>query len=358
MRIVRTTLASLALVFVVGWVGWSQSATTPTPPVVVATPKDAAQILKVAAEVNGLESEKLAPWHLKSTFQLYDANGKPSEQGTYEEFWASLHKYKRIYTSPSFTQTEWATEDGKYYRTGRLYVPPIVLSLVRSQMISPMPSEQEISDAVLTRQVQGSGKGKLVCVSLTRTIQNVPSAQPGLFSTYCFNEDRPILRTSMLYGGVQSIANEMVLFQNRYLPKVVRVNGYDKPLLDIRILLLKGIASSPGSEFQPPANAMQVRYKPRIVGKKGVTEVHILHNVTPVYPYEAKQHRVEGLVLIKAVLGTDGRLGNLALISAPDPSLAEAAASSAMQWEFSPYLVDGQPVELVFTIQVSFRIGS
>ena len=101
--------------------------------------------MKVAAELNGLDSDKLAPWHLKATFQLYDANGKPSEQGTYEELWAAPHKYKRTYISPSFTQTVWATEDGSYFRTGQVDIPRVILSYVRSQIANPLPAAAVLS---------------------------------------------------------------------------------------------------------------------------------------------------------------------------------------------------------------------
>ena len=74
-------------------VAWSQTATpatstaAATAPSASTMPTDPAELMKLAAEVNGLHSDKLAPWHLKLSFQLYDFKGKPTEKGTFEEFW-------------------------------------------------------------------------------------------------------------------------------------------------------------------------------------------------------------------------------------------------------------------------------
>jgi hypothetical protein len=140
---VRTLFrATLPLLCFCSVVAFSQS--TPAAPEPAATslpavsvPTDPAEMMKTAADLNGLEGGNIKPWHLKATFQLYDSDGKPSEQGTFEEYWAGPHKYKRIYISPSFTQTEWATEDGNYYRTGAKYRPSLALALVHRELQSP-----------------------------------------------------------------------------------------------------------------------------------------------------------------------------------------------------------------------------
>ena len=71
-----------------------------------------------ATAVNSIDDSQLKPWHLKMSFQLYDAKGNPTEKGTIEKWWAELSREKTVYTSPSYTSTEIRTKDGFYRSKG------------------------------------------------------------------------------------------------------------------------------------------------------------------------------------------------------------------------------------------------
>ena len=76
----------------------------------------------------------------------------------------------------------------------------------------------------------------------------------------------------------------------------------------------------------------------------------------PEYPPEAKEKGVEGTVLLNAVIGMDGVVLDIRVINEPDPELAKAAVDAVKQWRYMPTLLNGQPVEVVTTITVSFRL--
>ena len=59
---------------------------------------------------------------------------------------------------------------------------------------------------------------------------------------------------------------------------------------------------------------------------------------------------------MQAVVRMDGGIGGLSVISSPDPELAEAAKESVSQWRYQPTLLNGQPVEVITTISVNFRL--
>jgi TonB family protein len=317
--------------------------------------------MKLAAELNGLDSNKLAPWHLKSTFQFYDPGGKPSEQGTYEEFWASTHKYKRVYTTPSSTQTEWATEDAKYYfdYTGSDDIPKIFLALIRLQTVSPLPPVAEIAKVDLKERIESVGNVRLVCVSLTQEILGgAPSITHPVFTegTYCFGEEKPILRIS-INGGIRSAANTLALFQDRYVAKSVTITGYGKPLLDIKLESLRGLQSVQPSDFDPPAEVLK---KPlQLIDKisSGAAQEHILRKIPPVYPAEAKRLGIQGIVVLEARVGKDGHVQKLMPILSPDSTLTQAALNAVKQWQYRPFLIDGQPVEIKTEINVIFNMN-
>ena len=80
-----------------------------------------------------------------------------------------------------------------------------------------------------------------------------------------------------------------------------------------------------------------------------------LASVDLTYPLLAQHMKVQGSVVLQAVVGVDGNIEGLKVISGP--SILTAAAQQAVrQWHFKPYLQNGQPVETKATIVVNFSI--
>jgi protein TonB len=76
---------------------------------------------------------------------------------------------------------------------------------------------------------------------------------------------------------------------------------------------------------------------------------------TPPYPAEAKAQHIEGLVQLQAIIGKDGSVENLVLLSGP-PALAGAAMEAVRQWKYQATLLNGDPVEVMTDIQVNFTL--
>jgi protein TonB len=78
-----------------------------------------------------------------------------------------------------------------------------------------------------------------------------------------------------------------------------------------------------------------------------------LHKVEPVYPTLAKQAGISGTVELMGVLGVDGRIHELRVVSG-HPLLIKAAMDAVKQWVFAPTTLNGEPVEVQAPIQVNF----
>lgn len=87
---------------------------------------------------------------------------------------------------------------------------------------------------------------------------------------------------------------------------------------------------------------------------RGVIEGKLIRKVLPQYPEMARRAGVGGDVVLSALIGTDGKLKNIRVVSG-SPLLREAAISAARQWRYSPYLLGGKPVETDTHITVSFK---
>ena len=95
----------------------------------------------------------------------------------------------------------------------------------------------------------------------------------------------------------------------------------------------------------------------RIRISAGVTKGLLIHRVEPTYPTLAKSARVQGDVVLSAVIDTNGQITNLQLVSG-HPMLVPAAITAVKQWRYEPYLLNGQPVEVETTITVIFTLSS
>jgi TonB family protein len=107
---------------------------------------------------------------------------------------------------------------------------------------------------------------------------------------------------------------------------------------------LKGAASPAGGAPQ------------RIRVGGNAQQMNLIEKVTPAYPPEAKEQRIQGNVQFTATIGKDGRVMSLELISG-DPILAEAARQAVQQWVYRPTLLNGEPVEVLTQIDVNFTLS-
>jgi protein TonB len=80
-----------------------------------------------------------------------------------------------------------------------------------------------------------------------------------------------------------------------------------------------------------------------------------VRDVQPKYPPIAQQAGVQGVVIIEATIGVDGRLINAKVLRSI-PLLDQAALDAVRQWEFTPSLLNGVPVPVIMTVTVNFTL--
>jgi protein TonB len=94
--------------------------------------------------------------------------------------------------------------------------------------------------------------------------------------------------------------------------------------------------------------------QPMPVGGKIRPPAKVRH-VPPIYPAIAQQARVEGIVIIEAVIGVDGRVKQARVLRSK-PLLDEATLAAVRQWEFSPTTLNGVAVPVIMTVTVNFTL--
>jgi TonB family protein len=93
----------------------------------------------------------------------------------------------------------------------------------------------------------------------------------------------------------------------------------------------------------------------RIRVSSGVTQGLIL-KVAPIYPDEARRARVQGTVILQVVIGKEGTIENLHVVSG-DSLLVDAATDAVRQWRYRPYVLNGAPVEIDTTVEIHFTLN-
>ncbi len=85
-------------------------------------------------------------------------------------------------------------------------------------------------------------------------------------------------------------------------------------------------------------------------------EGSLIRRVQPVYPPLARSARIQGPVVLAAVISKDGTMENLKLISG-HPMLVPAALQAVSQWRYRPYVLNGEAIEVETQITVNFILG-
>ena len=119
--------------------------------------------------------------------------------------------------------------------------------------------------------------------------------------------------------------------------------------------VIGSVLSSTASTANVPKFMPTVPQRLRI--SQGVTKGLLIHKEEPAYPVLARTARVQGEVVLNAVIDTNGQIQNLQLVSG-HPMLVPAAIVAVKQWRYKPYLLNGQPVEVETTITVTFILAS
>jgi len=86
-----------------------------------------------------------------------------------------------------------------------------------------------------------------------------------------------------------------------------------------------------------------------------VQKPRLLKKIEPLYPRPALLARVQGTVVIEAVTDISGKVVKTDVISG-HPLLKQAAVQAVMQWIYEPYIFNGIPKPVVFTVNVTFRL--
>ena len=121
--------------------------------------------------------------------------------------------------------------------------------------------------------------------------------------------------------------------------------------------VIGGIISASSSLAAAPTLPKPVPAVQRIRISQGVTQGLLIFRVEPTYPPLAQQARIQGVVVMTALIDKGGNVQRLQVVSG-HPLLAPAAIEAVKQWRYKPFVLNGQPLEVETTVTVNFHLRS
>jgi hypothetical protein len=160
-----------------------------------------------ASHSTRIDDVEMKPWHLKVNFELYGHDGKVSNAGVLEEWFAGLTLWKLRIESPSYTAT--VIEDGKDdFRTKGSGPVPLRLRAIERDIVYPMPMGEDLSKTVPHSSHLKLEQMSLDCIQLTEP--PIPSSSS---PTFCFDPTDGDLRAILSDGSWSLIRNKVGLFE-------------------------------------------------------------------------------------------------------------------------------------------------
>lgn len=311
---------------------------------------DGRALMQSAAQLNGLSGDGVHAWHLKVSYLLTDDRGKTTGQGTLEEFWVGVARYKTTITGPGFTQTEYGTERGIVRPIVPPNLPEVVGELARD-LTAPLPSSDAIQYEDFLVEQKGVGSTKLACVAVRADTDKHKVVNTGL--VYCFDAEKPILRVRDSASlQTRAVYNVLSIYAGRYIARDLRLFRDGKPALTAHLDALEPLDSVNPTDFVPPADGKWATDSIKVSPE--VAEQMLLHKTRPAYPAStAGQSGTVGTVNIEATIDTEGHVKDGEAVTGP-LILKAPAVDAVKQWLYRPYLRNGEPVNVQTIIHVEF----
>lgn len=117
--------------------------------------------------------------------------------------------------------------------------------------------------------------------------------------------------------------------------------------------VIGGVIGGAGSSAAPPPPKVTPK---RITVGGNVQAAHLVNRVQPIYPPLARQTRISGTVKLHAIIGKNGAVEQLQVVSG-HPLLVQSALDAVRQWRYQPTLLNGEPVEVDTEIDVIFSLA-
>ncbi|NQW03965.1 MAG: M56 family metallopeptidase [Acidobacteria bacterium] len=177
--------------------------------------------------------------------------------------------------------------------------------------------------------------------------------------------DGSVVDSSIIRPISEALNRAAVAAVSQWKFSPILLNGQAVPaIMTVTVNFRLDADGNPVPQPLPPDPPTQVDQQDPLIWSPGDQPLRIggeikapqkIKDVAPVYPQDAKEARVSGIVILEIQLDADGRVTDAKVIR-PVAMLSDAAVDAVLQWEFTPTLHNGQPVPVIMTVTVNFTL--
>jgi TonB family protein len=287
---------------------------------------------------------------------------------------------------------------GRFFSVGRVEIAvsremrgPATVGLLSPTLLLPPGFLDNLSapdlDAVLAHEFAHMRRRDFAKNLLYGLISLPVAFHPALWLTRArLAETRELLCDAMAaeaVGGRDTYARSLMrlasALSDRAAPRVLHAIGiFDANIFERRIMHLTRRSLAPGRARRfaiaaacaaialatcASALALRMEVTEPSASSSAPAKVHVkadalklVTKVPPNYPVEAKKAKITGTVVLSAIIGKDGTVENLKVVSGP-AALQQASLDAVRQWRYEPFLLNGEPVEVETTINIVFTLA-
>jgi TonB family protein len=220
---------------------------------------------------------------------------------------------------------------------------------------SEMVKTLQLSDAQVDRIEQTFLRHRVALTKLYSELQKRESELKTLMKADPIDESRIQSQTQLVVTSraALEVANAAMLLAIR---RDLKKEQWEK-LQEIRELRASGLAVPIPAAQTPPLKDPQSGGKIYRVGADPIEAPICLYQPMPRYTQEARDAKIEGLILLQGVIRKNGRIDGLKVLSGLGYGLDKSAFDTvAKEWRFKPGMLNGQPVDVLANIEISFRL--
>jgi TonB family protein len=307
------------------------------------------QILETSKRRGQLEMADTLPYHLKASYQLFSADGKPAETGTLDELWEDPSHYRLAIGQPGGELLE-IRNDEQHWRTGKWQIENRIM-LAMNGALKPF-WDVPAGDRLFV-EVPPNRDPNLDCIGTEPDIPGVGMDVRLAETTYCMSKGSHLLRLILRPSGFSIRLNDTQPFgEKKYIPRSIDIPGGSGVMIRLHIDSLSSADDFSALAIPVPSDAqvlqgdgepLELRDAAGVPFGEGLLG-QVIDSPTPRAPSAAGH----GAVVLRVRIDTSGKVLGADVISSPNSVLGAFAVGVVKNWR---YRVSHQGDKLIFGVQ-------
>jgi hypothetical protein len=310
------------------------------------------RVLETGVKANALAGEDLKPWHIKMDFEVIPLGAKKPVSGTMEEWHLGPSQWARKFTSSEqrLTGSEWSVAETEQYQSKPSKVGfdhRLLVLRVARPVLDPLYQTANIKpDYEMDLKRVTTAGVKLNCVSVVDPQRYADQANPDwLFPAMCFDSEYHLRLTAVSDTTVQF--EDLQPFEGRTVARDVKVIFNGALIAEMKVTLLESLGGASSDLVKPAKDASLEPYTIEPGHAKPVS----VYEVGASVPLQPNGFPFRGSFPIPIIIHKDGTVkARNEDASIWNQELKDALVRAIDKWKYKPYLVDGQPVEVAWTV--------